>query len=143
MKIEIRTITVTDAKEIQLLSKQLGYDMSLDDTVEQSKEILCSENDFAAVALIENKIVGWIHVFKAVRLETKPFAEIGGLVVNENYRNKGIGKKLVAEVKQWCLEKNIYDLRVRSNVKRKDAHQFYTFIGFGEMKEQKVFKINL
>lgn len=143
MSIEIRTITIDAAKEIQLLSKQLGYEMSLDDTMEQIKEILSSTSDFAVVALIENKIVGWIHVFKALRLETKPFAEIGGLVVDENYRNKGIGKKLVEGIKQWCIEKNINDVRVRSNVKRKEAHQFYTSVGFNEMKEQKVFQIKL
>lgn len=143
MSIEIREITPGDAKEIQLLSKQLGYEMSLDDTLEQIREILSSENDFAAVALLEKKIVGWIHVFRAIRLETRPFAEIGGLVVDEDYRNKGIGRRLIEGIKQWCLVKNSNDVRVRSNVKRKEAHRFYTSVGFHEMKEQKVFQMKL
>lgn len=143
MNIEIRRITVDDANEMQLLSKQLGYEMSLNDTIEQIKEILCSESDFAAVAFTETKIIGWIHVFKAVRLETKPFAEIGGLVVDENYRSKGIGRQLVDGIRPWCQKKGIIEVRVRSNVKRKEAHQFYRSVGFSELKEQKVFQLKL
>ena len=48
MHIEIRRITIDDAKEIQLLSKQLGYEISLVDTEEQIKDILHSKNDVAA-----------------------------------------------------------------------------------------------
>lgn len=143
MNIETRTITPDDAKDVQSLSKQLGYEMSLDDTVEQINEILSSKNDFAAVAVRENKIIGWIHVFRTIRLESKPFVEIGGLVVDEKYRSKGIGRKLIGAIKQWCSQNNVYDLRVRSNVKRNDAHQFYASVGFNETKQQKVFKINL
>ena len=143
MDIELRTISIADANQVQLLSKQLGYELGLDATAEQINAILSSENDFAVVALIENKVVGWIHVFKATRLETKPFAEIGGLVVDENFRSKGIGRKLVEATRQWCLQKHINDLRVRSNVKRIQAHQFYSSTGFSELKEQKVFKMNV
>jgi GNAT superfamily N-acetyltransferase len=78
-----------------------------------------------------------------VFLESNPFVEVGGLVVDENYRSKGIGKKLVEQIKQWCVEKHISTLRVRSQVKRKEAHQFYLANGFTEIKEQKVFQINL
>ncbi len=47
----------------------------------------------AFVAIIEGKIIGWIHAFKALRIETKPFIEIGGLVVDEIYREKKVLEK--------------------------------------------------
>jgi GNAT superfamily N-acetyltransferase len=48
-----------------------------------------------------------------MRLETKTFIEIGGLVIDENYRGKGIGKILVSKIKEWCIEQKISSLRVR------------------------------
>ncbi len=37
----------------------------------------------------DKNVIGWIHVFIAVRIESETFAEIGGLVVNENIRGYG------------------------------------------------------
>lgn len=143
MKVTIRNISVEDAKQIQLLSQQLGYNLSLSETEEQIQQVLGRNDNCAFVAVTDDSVVGWIHGFIAIRIETKPFVEIGGLIVEENYRGKGIGKELIEKLKEWCREKNIYDLRLRSNVKRLAAHQFYLRLGFKEMKEQKVFQINL
>jgi len=87
--------------------------------------------------------VGWIHVLKAIRIESKPFIEIGGLVIDKNYRKQGIGKLLVNKARVWTKENHIDKLRVRCNRKRADAHQFYQAIGFIESKEQKVFEANI
>jgi hypothetical protein len=39
--------------------------------------------------------------------------------------------------------KGKYKLRVRCNVKRIRAHEFYTKLGFRETKESKIFEMNL
>ncbi len=143
MNDQIRKIAVEDAESIAVLSEQLGYSLPIAETVERIKEIISREDHVAFVASENEKIFGWIHAFKAVLLESRPFIEIGGLVVDEDFRGKGIGKKLVQSVQQWSAEKNINEIRVRSHVKRKGAHQFYTAIGFTEIKEQKVFEMIL
>jgi len=91
------------------------------------------------VACISKKVVGWIHVCINFRIESDSYAEIGGLVVDENYRGKGIGKLLVEEAERWAQEKKFTKLRVRSNVIRKNTHRFYLHFGYKEEKEQKVF----
>lgn len=139
MDITIREIHENDAAAISQLSLQLGYTLSPFETVNQIKEIAASGDNCAFVALYNKKIIGWIHAFKAMRLETKTFIEIGGLVVYESYRGKGVGKALVERIKAWCVEQKIAALRVRSNTKRSDAHMFYLKNGFTESKEQKVF----
>lgn len=143
MEITIRKIHEDDATAVSLLSQQLGYVLSPFETAHQIKEIAASSDNSAFVALDEEKIIGWIHAFKTVRLETKTFIEIGGLVIDENYRGNGVGKVLVERIKAWCIEQNITSLHVRSNVKRLDAHTFYWKIGFSESKEQKVFEMEL
>lgn len=143
MNNQIRKIAVEDAESIAVLSEQLGYPLPVAEIIERIKEISSKEDHIAFVASENEKIVGWIHAFKAVLLESRPFIEIGGLVVDENFRGKGIGKRLVQSVQQWSVEKNINEIRVRSHVKRKEAHRFYTTIGFTEIKEQKVFEMIL
>lgn len=143
MEITIRKIHEDDATAVSLLSQQLGYVLSPFETAHQIKEIAASSDNSAFVALDEEKIIGWIHAFKTIRLKTKTFIEIGGLVIDENYRGNGVGKVLVERIKAWCIEQNITSLRVRSNVKRLDTNKFYLNIGFSESKEQKVFEMEL
>lgn len=143
MNIQIRTIAIEDAPYINNLSEQLGYSLSTKDTSTNIKEILTLNHHIAFVAIYNEEIVGWIHAFKTTTIESFPFIELAGLVVDEKYRSKGIGKMLVGRIKQWCIEKKISLLRVRSNVKRNEAHRFYMNLGFAEIKEQKVFQIEL
>jgi GNAT superfamily N-acetyltransferase len=143
MKIEIEPLTLDHALNVQRLSEQLGYPLSLHEKKNNISGMASATDHAAFIAIMDEKIVGWVHAFKSLFLESKPFIEIGGLVVDETYRNKGIGKKLVERIKQWCVEKQISTLRVRSQLKRKEAHQFYLNNGFTEIKEQKVFQIDL
>jgi len=100
MEILIRKISIEDAESIAILSAQLGYDISLPETIFNIKEVMGSMDNCAFVAITEGRVIGWIHAFKSIRLETKPFIEIGGLVVHENYRGKGVGRVLVDMVKE-------------------------------------------
>ena len=143
MKTKIRKAIVDDVKDIAALSAQLGYIISTDATSKNLQTISQNPNEMICVAVYEQKVVGWIHVFLAVRIESSSFCEIGGLVVDEQYRRMGIAKQLIDHIKPWCAGKETNILRVRSNVKRSDAHQFYIQSGFGEVKQQKVFEIEL
>lgn len=143
MEIRISPIAPQHAQDVQRLSEQLGYPLTIHEIEKNIEEVALNNDHIAFIATIEEQPVGWIHAFKAVFLESKPFVEIGGLVVDETHRGKGIGKILVENIKQWCVEKQISTLRVRSQVKRKEAHHFYISNGFAEIKEQKVFQLNL
>lgn len=139
MEAFLKEIEIEDAEIITSLIEQLGYEVTKAETIERIKNIISNEDHFACTAILENKIVGWIHVFVSVHLESNPFVEIGGLIVDENFRGQGIGKKLIEEVERWMVSKNFYKLRVRTNVKRKDTHRFYLNQGFSLIKEQKIF----
>lgn len=134
---------LADAESIRELSWQLGYNLSAEESINRIQEVMTTKDHCAFVGIVESKIIGWIHAFKSVLLESNSFIEIGGLVVDENFRSKGIGKKLVEKVKGWSAEKGIPEIRVRSHVNRKDAHKFYLNNGFHEIKKQKVFQIHL
>ncbi len=139
MEVFLKEIQIKDAEIITSLIEQLEYEATKDETVKRIKNIISNQDHFACTAIIENKIVGWIHAFVSIHLESNPFVEIGGLIVEKNFRGLGIGKKLIDEAERWMISKNIHKLRVRTNVKRKDAHRFYLKHGFTLTKEQKIF----
>jgi GNAT superfamily N-acetyltransferase len=139
--IVVAPVTAEHAQRIAILSEQLGYPSSLEEIHQRIHSISASDNDIAYVALLEDHlVVGWIHVFYTLRLESPSFCEIGGLVVHEEWRGKGVGSVLVGHAKGWCKAKGIQTLRVRSNVKRKKAHSFYLREGFAEVKKQSIFE---
>ncbi|TPN86321.1 GNAT family N-acetyltransferase [Aquimarina algicola] len=139
MEIIIREAEIGDSKSITELSNQLGYNTIHTETQNRLKKIIERTDNRVYVATVSQKIVGWIHGFYAMRVESEFFVEIGGLVVNENFRKNGIGKKLVDKMMEWTQLQNCRKVRVRCNVIRKDSHKFYENIGFEMNKEQKIF----
>ncbi|MEZ4686960.1 MAG: GNAT family N-acetyltransferase [Bacteroidia bacterium] len=63
--------------------------------------------------------------------------------VDEGHRGQGIGRGLIEALAKWAKEKGNYRMRVRCNVKRKETHDFYKRLKFRELKEQKVFEVEL
>ncbi len=143
MEILIRDIAEQDAEAINALSTQLGYTMSIEQTLANIRSVLGTKGHNAFVAILENKIMGWIGVAEALQIESAPFCEIRGLIVDEKLRGRGIGKLLIEKVKQWSKETGNKTLRLRCNMIRKEAHLFYQHLGFKEIKEQKVFEMKI
>jgi GNAT superfamily N-acetyltransferase len=143
MEIQLKKMTIDHVPDVRWLSEQLGYPIPTTQIEMNINELVTSPNHIAFVAIYNQQIVGWIHAFRAMLIESKPFIEIGGLVVDENFRNSGIGKKLVNKTKEWAIQKAINEVRVRSNVLRNEAHRFYLNNGFIEIKQQKVFQLHL
>lgn len=140
MEISVRTATQEDAPAIAVLSCQLGYAQDETTAAELLAALLKSNDDAVFVAVGDGKVLGWLHVFRALRMESGVFAEIGGLVIDEAARGTGIGSRLVEKAKEWTREKSIGKLKVRSNTLRVDAHHFYRNKGFSPVKQQQVYE---
>ncbi len=143
MSIFIREASNEDVPAITDLTGQLGYPVTEDDARSTLSFILKNNRETIFVALLDEKVIGWIGVFKSVHLASGFICEIGGLVVDAGHHRKGIGQQLMEQARQWSKKQGSETLLVRANVKRKQAHQFYQQLGFTEIKEQKVFKMDL
>jgi N-acetylglutamate synthase-like GNAT family acetyltransferase len=139
MNIQLRIANKYDAPAITELTHQLGYPVTVEQTLKNLECLLNDESGKIIVAVEDEEVIGWIHVYRAVRLESNPFCELGGLVIADKKRNRGIGKLLVDAAREWCIAQKTPWLKVRSNTKRDDAHRFYLNAGFAEIKVQKVF----
>ena len=142
MHLFIRVADLKDAEPINKLSIQLGYAATGEQIQTRLKEILSHHDNCVFVAVENENIVGWVHGFYSLRIESASFVEIGGLVVDKNYQRKGVGQMLVKKVIEWSQTKRVDKIRVRCNTIRKEAHIFYKAIGFLETKEQKIFDLN-
>jgi len=83
--------------------------------------------------------VGWVHVYLRLLLLADLQAEVGGLVVDENHRGRGIGRILMQHAEQWARGQGCEAVCVRSNVVRERAHIFYQGIGYDNIKSQRTF----
>ena len=130
-------MTAADAKAVGELSGQLGYPMSESVVLGRIASIVDRDEHAAIVAVIENAVVGWIHVYVSHIIESPcAYVEIGGLVVDEDFRGQGVGKALVTEVENWALQGGFDDIRVRSASRRTEAHAFYEKLGYELVKTQ-------
>lgn len=143
MEIFIRQMSETDTAAVTVLSQQLGYPLPEEQILQNMKAVLESKDHDAFVAVYENKVVGWIGVAQAILIVIPAYCEINGLVIDQHYRGKGIGKMLIGQAKQWAKEKGNNKLKLRCNVIRKETHLFYQYLGFKETKEQKTFELNI
>ncbi|MCA0238006.1 MAG: GNAT family N-acetyltransferase [Bacteroidetes bacterium] len=139
MNIHLRPMTLADADAVCLLTGQLGYPSGAVAMQQRIAAVLDHPDHCLYVALADERVVGWIHGFYTLTLESGPFVAIAGLVVDENCRRSGVGKALVRQVAAWPAAQRCGRVRVRCNAVRTESHWFYQALGFREVKEQKVF----
>ncbi len=136
----IRPIHEQDASKVAQLAKQLGYNPNAQTVLPNIHAILENPAHQAFVYVDpEDKIIGWVHVFIALRLGSLPFAEISGMVVDQASQQQGIGRALVKQCRHWANSRGVGEIRVRCDSTREQANQFYQHIGFKQRKTQRVF----
>ncbi len=91
-------------------------------------------------AISVERVVGWAHAYVCRLVESDPLAELGGFVVGESHRGRGVGTKLLERVEDWARQAGCRNISVRSNVIRHEAHRFYEARGFEQIKTQHTFR---
>lgn len=139
-KFSIRKACIRDFDQILILCEQLGYHAQEKSLYQRLSFTLDSPDDVVFVAqTTKGNVVGWAHALVVCFLEVERFVEIGGLVVDSEYRRQGVGRALMKSVEVWTESIGIHHIRLRSNSIRKEAHKFYRSIGYENQKSQLVF----
>jgi GNAT superfamily N-acetyltransferase len=146
VKFEIRTVRKNDFNDLVRLSAQLGYPESPQAILRRFQRIrrdrryhqlfVASETSSGKA---KSSVIGWIHAYIDKILVTGPRVEIGGLVVDDGYRGRGVGRALLQRAEQWAAAKGCSPVIVHTNVVRKAAHAFYEKCGYDLLKQQKVY----
>ncbi len=89
------------------------------------------------LAVIDKDIIGFSLIFEKVTpninlLVPCKYAYIQDFIVSANYRNKGVGTKLMDESKLWAKNRGMDYLRLSVLPDNKDAQRFYSRHGLCE-----------
>lgn len=102
---------------------------------EYLEKIIRGPNSIVFVAQEGEKIVGFVHAYvensaNISILVPRRFGVIQDLVVEEGFREKGIGKKLMDKAEEWILEKGASLIELNVWEFNTTAQRFYENRGF-------------
>ncbi len=139
----LRKLTPDDAAAVAALCTQMGYAVEQGDVATRLEALDARDDHRLIGADLEGQLVGWAHVHADWSIETGFEAELHGLVVDEMQRGLGTGRALIGDAAEWAYKQNCTRLRVRTNVIRLRAGDFYRRAGFKEVKRQLVLDLPL
>ena len=131
----IRFVNESDFEEILPLLQQLWPGRTLD----SEKQLISFKRTFedsrecGICAVSDDKICGYCVVTTLNNYYHYGYSyHITIMVVDAEYRRKGIGKALIEEVKRLALMNDIKSIELDSGFHREDAHRFYESMGFSK-----------
>ena len=137
MKLAIRIADEKDLPEIIRIYAQPGMDNNDVISLQQAKLIFKKMQSYPDyhlyVAIIpENQTVGTFSLLIVDNLVHNGgiSAMIEAVAVDPAYQSQGIGKFMMQFAMEECKSKRCGKLVLSSNLKRKNAHQFYESLGF-------------
>jgi len=155
-----RKAKIKDLKDIQRLNFELfkkeykEFDRTLNLNWTRSekgkkyfKEKIIGNDNFVEVIEWNNKIIGYIcgHIKKKegeeFRISAK-YAELDNMLIEREYRRKGLGTKLTNDFKSWCRQNKVDYIWVMASAKNKPSIKFYKKSGFKEYTLWLDLKIN-
>lgn len=107
---------------------ELDFQFILDNDRHVSKRLIknkLKEKEIMIVKNQDNKIIGWLRY--SYFWDNTPF--INMIYLNENYRNKGVGKQLVRFWEAEMRSKG-YELVMTSTLSNEQAQHFYRRLGY-------------
>jgi GNAT superfamily N-acetyltransferase len=136
----IRNFEIEDVCEIARLTTQLGYPTSIEKSLPRLQRLQSNPDHRLFVADDEKAgVIAWIHLRIDLTLASDPKVEVVGLVVDEKWRGKGIGKILMREAEKYARGLGYKVIRLRTNVVRDGAHKFYETLGYALKKTSHMF----
>jgi len=136
--IKIRQADENDLGEIKILLKKLQESAEPHNEVTQIGfgKIFKEMNDFPHfysnyVAVKDGDIIGFISIiFYKTLFHSGGTALINELIVSEDYRRKGVGKKLISKAIKIAKQRGMDEIEVGTEKKNIIAQSFYKKCGF-------------
>ena len=127
----IRKAKITDAPAIARLVIQLGYHTSPSEMEIRLQTLLAHSDYVTCVAEVSSTVVGLVGAYIGYAIEfAGTYARLTVLVVDEQWRGRGIGKMLMERIERWAREQGGTLIILTSGNQRADAHRFYETLGY-------------
>lgn len=143
MKNSIESMQVHHLDAVLLLSAELGYPVTIDGLSDRYRHLSGLKQHALFVSTSDRGINGFVHLEAVDDLIEERKVEIKALIVNEKYRNSGIGHELVSSGIEWAKKFGLNTIYLNCNILRNRAHCFYEKEGFKKVKTSHFFEKNI
>ena len=132
MNVIIREMEEKDYMSVAVIWREVldipVTDEELNNTYGKMKE----DNRYSTyVAEADGKVVGLVTMVTALAIgHPTGYTKINGLGVLPEYRNMGIGRKLLEQAEQEAVRNGTRYLGLASGLTRENAHKFYEHMGY-------------
>ena len=127
----LRTASPSDATGVAALVTQLGYPTAPAEMRGRLERLLTHPEHSMVVAEAEGEIVGLVAAQLGYALEFDGvYCRINGLVVDAQWRGRGLGTLLMRHMESWSKKRGAQSLLLTSGNHRTEAHKFYETLGF-------------
>lgn len=128
---DIPTIVNLAIKLIESMENKEGIDLHR--ILRNCQNLLKDTNSYILVAEVNGTLIGFINfTTRRTLLHTGLSGLIDELVVNKNYRGKGIGKQLIYSAIEKCKHLGCCEVEVTTEFANINAREFYSSCGFEE-----------
>jgi aminoglycoside 3-N-acetyltransferase I len=136
MDVEIKILSTQDLKDFTELIEVFASVFEMDNFKKPDDRhlhsLLSKPDFFALVAKYQDKVIGGLTVYILHHYySTKPIAYIYDLGVLADYQRRGIGKKLITYLTNYCKENGFEDAYVAAESDDTQAVNFYRTTPFG------------
>ena len=134
----VRPASINDLPDIMFLYRDLdgayGH-TTAGSEAEQEKlweQVNADPRQRILVGVKDQRIIGTLTVIIIPNLGHRgsPWAAVENVVVNGNFRGRGVGARLMTEAGRIAREHGCYKIVLTSNLSRRDAHNFYSRLGW-------------
>lgn len=109
-----------------------------------AKIFLENKENYIFVAILNNKIIGFLYGYELNRLDDKNnMLYIHEITINEEYRNLGYGYKLMIEFKKYCSQNNISKIFLFTDSNNIPAIKLYNKLNAEKAEEDSVYFIKV
>ena len=127
----VRIANHSDSEVIFLMAKAMAtsFEVNKPDFLTSFNEIITENDSICLVAEIEEKIIGYLIGFDhRAFFANGRVSWVEEIYVVENFRRRGIGKKLMDEFEEWNLKRGSKLIALAT----RRASDFYSAIGYEE-----------
>jgi len=137
---DIKTIAFdSNQKILDFVKQNFTYDLKrvhelvsqLDPSAKVDEQALykASLNGYVSKVYDKNKLIGMGWIFPRQTLLRRQ-AVVEDMIVDENYRGKGLGRKILLDLIKWAKDQGVEVVELTTNPKRVAANELYKSVGF-------------
>ena len=126
----IRDLQKSDLPSVRSLLGELGYQVDSANLAQRVLSVQSAPGHCVAVAVLDDAMVGLVHVYERPALEKPCEAVVQALVVEEGHRGEGVGGALMRTAETWARERGVETIMLHTRIDRSEAQACYAGLGY-------------